>query len=416
MKSIFKFAVLMVVFIFCISIRLGAQGKDYHFDGRITRTVLENYLSRAMTLAEFLAVDPYCNDGTYPCKERDIELIKKTGAKFIGRSVYRWGKEEILNDPDFLCKAKELIDEVHEFDPDIIFQACAFEAVYPGVNRLKIPEWVFEALGLPCENRCFNYDDMLDPGGMFVRVWAHRGSVPDITRTESQLWLMFLIGTYVDIGIEAIHLGQVSLMGMNDPQFRNWADFMKKVRKYVNSKARRNYILFDAHTPTGGMIVDGVSILDFNSFPLRIKETPACFMHAQLEVGYLDSMYGRSKGCVTPSGWSCESLPYLVEFDNFGISKHPDVAADDHFIWGYDEISWFYLLDSSYKKKWLRYAYDWMKENDPNAHLQMPGARIVTRGKGLPGINCRAISPSEECPYGMDIEDTIIDIWRSERY
>ncbi len=228
MKYISKI-IIITVLISCFSGGLMGQDRDYRFDGKITRPVLENYLSRAVTLAEFLAVDPYCNDGTYPNKERDVEFIKKTGAKFIGRSIYRWGDEEVLNNPDFLNKAKELIDEVHKFDSDVIFQACAFEAVYPEVNKVKIPEWTFKALGLPVENRYFNFDDMLDPGGQFVRQWSRRGGVPDITRSESQLWLMFLIGTYIDIGVEAIHLGQVSLMGMNDPQFRHWADFVNRV-------------------------------------------------------------------------------------------------------------------------------------------------------------------------------------------
>ncbi len=45
------------------------------------------------------------------------------------------------------------------------------------------------------------------------------------------------------------------------------------------------------------------------------------------------------------SGWKCDALPYLVEFDNFGISRKPGVAdTASHFIWGYDEITWFYLL------------------------------------------------------------------------
>ncbi len=52
--------------------------------------------------------------------------------------------------------------------------------------------------------------------------------------------------------------------------------------------------------PQGGMVVDGKSILDFNSFPLRIKEIPEKPMDGVLQVGYLDAIFRRSMGCVTP--------------------------------------------------------------------------------------------------------------------
>lgn len=388
------------------------QNDPYYFDGSITRPVLENYLSRAVTMSEFLTVDPFCNDGTYPCKDKDILFIKNTGAKFIGRSIYRWGSEEVLNNPEFWKNAKNIIEKVHKNDPDVIFQAGAFEAVYKNVKTIKIPEWTFRALGMQVEERNFSYANMLNPNGKFINLWGVGGSVPDITQVETQLWFMYLIGSYINIGVEAVHLGQVSLIGMNDPQWKTWSSFMKKARNYANKKARRHFVMFDAHTPGGGMVINGISLLDFNSFPLRIKEVPEKPMECILEKGHIDALYGRSKGCKTPSGWSCESLPYLVEFDNFGISDHPGVAIiNDHYVWGYDEISWFYIQNKEYKDKWLRYAYNWLKENDQNAFLEMPGARVVTRGNGQPGIMCRAIAPSKECPYGMDIEQTIKDIW-----
>ncbi len=391
------------------------HNNTYYFDGKITRPVLEKYLNRSVTMSEFLTVDPFCIDGTYPCKDEDIRFIKNTGAKFIGRSIYRWGSEKVLNNPEFWKNAKDIIEKVHENDPDVIFQAAAFEAVFKGVNTIKIPEWTFLALGLPVEDRNFSYSGMLDRQGKYINQWGEGGSVPDITQVETQIWFLYLIGSYINIGIEAVHLGQVSLIGMNDPYLEIWSSFMKKVRTYANIKARRHFVLFDAHTPGGGMVKDSLSLLDFNSFPLRIKELPEKPMECKLEKGHLDSMYGRSKGCKTPSGWSCESLPYLVEFDNFGISDHPGIAnINNHFVWGFDEISWFYMQNKEYKVKWLRYAYNWLKENDNNAFLEMPVARVVTRGNGEPVISCRAISPSSECPYGMDIEQTIKDIWANK--
>ena len=182
----------------------GSAAEDpYRFDGAITQPVLERYLSRAVTMSEFLTVDPFCNDGTYPDKEADVELIRSTGAKFIGRAIYRWGDEPALADPAFWSGARALIDRVHAFDPDVIFQAATFEAVYRTVNEIEVPAWTFEALGLPVEKRRFDYASMLNREGIYVDLWGPGGSVPDITQVETQLWLMYLIGSYVDIGCEA---------------------------------------------------------------------------------------------------------------------------------------------------------------------------------------------------------------------
>lgn len=407
------FSLLAAAGFSCGLFSCGTQAEDpYFFDGSISRPVLDRYLSRAITLSEFLTVDPYCNDGSYPDKEADVALIRNTGAKFIGRSLYRWGGEEALCESGFWSGARALIEQVHAFAPEVIFQAATFEAVYRGVNAVPIPAWAFEALGLPVEERHFDYAQMLDPAGKYVDQWGPGGSVPDITRMETQLWFMYLIGSYVDIGIEAIHLGQVYLIGMNDPDWQVWASFLKKVRAYVNPRARRHFVLFDAHTGSRGMMVGEQSLIDFNSFPLRIREIPERPMEGCLEAGHLDAVYGKSPGCVTPSGWRCENLPYLVEFDNFGVSDHPGEAnLSDHYVWGYDEITWFYLQDSTARCRWLRYAWVWLRANDPNGHLEMPGARVVSLGDGTPPFMSRAVAPSEEIPYGMGIEGAIRELW-----
>lgn len=126
---------------------------------------------------------------------------------------------------------------------------------------------------------------------------------------------------------------------------------------------------------------------------------------------YLDAMYKKSKGCVSPSGWSCESLPYLVEFDNFGRSKPPNVATiDSHFIGGWDEISWFSLQPEEYRNKFLVYAFDWLKDTDPNGHLQMPVSRMITCPNQTLG-SYSANTRSEACPIGYSQEETIKRIW-----
>ena len=389
-----------------------SSSKSYHFDEKgISREVLDNYLERSITMACFLT--PHLPEGsrTNPYHEDDKRMLKELGAKFIGRAIYRWGGEDQLGTDEFGANARKIIQEFHAFDSDIVFQACLFEIVTRQVEKVAVPDWVFEGYDLPVEKRDFSYEKMLNEKGVFVDHWSRDSSVPDITRQESQLWFYYMAGAYMDMGCEAFHLGQVELIGMNDPERKAWAGLIGKIRELGKKKARRHWVILDAHVPHGGMLLKGKSLIDFNSFPLRIKDVPEKKMGGKLEVNYLDSIYKRSLGCETPSGWSCEHLPYLVEFDNFGRSKSPGVAnVDSHFAWGWDEISWFSLLPEEERNRWLEYAHAWLKQTDPAGHLQMPGNRIITCPNETKG-RYRANLKSDRCPIGYSQEGTIKKLW-----
>lgn len=388
--------------------------KSYQFDENgISKEVLENYLDRSITMVYFLMPDYVERSGNYPYYKDDIRMVKETGAKFIGRAIYRWGGESLLNNTEFWDKARNIVNEMHAFDPDIIFQACLFEVITEDVNNVPIPEWVFNDFDLPVEQRNFSYDAMLNDDGIMVNHWG-RSSVPDISKQETQLWFYFLAGSYINIGCEAFHIGQVELIGMNDPDKNYWASLLTKIRGYASEHARRKWVVIDAHVPKGGMLKEGVSLIDFNSFPLRVKEVPEKPFEGILEVNYSDGIYHKSKGCVTPSGWNCDHLPYLVEFDNFGRSQTPGEATlDSHFIWGWDEISWFSLQEETYRNEWLKYAYDWIKQNDPDGHLQMPGNRMITCPNETNGYY-HANTKSGACPVGYSQEETIKELWNKE--
>jgi hypothetical protein len=386
---------------------------SYHFDKNgIPRESLENYLERAITMVYFLMPGSIERNGTYPYYQDDIRMIKETGAKFIGRAIYRWGGESLLNSSEFWNDAKRLVNDMHAFDPDIVFQACLFEIITPDVNKVPIPAWVFNDFNLPIESRNFSYDAMLNEKGVMVNHWG-KSSVPDISRTETKLWFYFLAGSYINIGCEAFHIGQVELIGMNDPQKEHWAATLAKIREYASKHARRNWVIIDAHVPYGGMVKDGISLIDFNSFPLRVKEIPEKPHEGKIEVNYLDGIYTKSKACTTPSGWNCRHLPYLVEFDNFGRSQTPDEATlDSHFIWGWDEISWFSLQEEQYRNNWIKYAYKQIKQIDPDGHLQMPGNRMITCPNETNGYY-HANTRSEACPVGYSQEETIKEVWNN---
>jgi hypothetical protein len=264
------------------------------------------------------------------------------------------------------------------------------------------------------EKRNFRYADMLYPDGRRVDQWRRGQSVPDVSRPETKLWFYFLAASYIDLGIEAIHLGQTELMNGNDRDLAHYSEVLALIRAYAARHARRHMLLCDSHVPSGGLVRDGKLLMDFHSFPLRIKEVPDRPQEAVLELGFSDGIYGRSKGGTTPSGWSCEHLPYLVEIDNWGASRHPGQAKQGGiWVWGYDEITWFAHQPESDRARWLRYAWDWVRKTDPNGYLQMPGSRTL-RSPLDDKHWYYANRPSEAVPDGLGDEAAIRAIWATE--
>jgi hypothetical protein len=387
------------------------QARDYRFDGKISREVLENYLSRSISFTELLHDDltqPRNSRGVDP--RDNIRFIRNTGAKFIGRALMCWGRERELE--VLLRNAKAFAAELHRVDPEIVLQAAAFEIVTQGVETIEIPEYVLKEFSQPLTKRNFRLADIGYPVG------THRignGKIPDMHQLEARMWFYYLCTQYIDAGIEAIHFGQVSLMDRNDPKHADWLDMLGRVRAYAQRNARRHFVICDAHTPTGGIIEAGHLLFDAHSFPLRISEVPDQPLKGILQVGYTDSLFTRSKGGITPSGWSCDHLPFLAEFDNFGGRNQGQTSKGTIFIWGYDEITWFSVLPEAERNQWLHYAWKWIRETDPNAHLQMPGSRVITAARNSGGPRWYwANTRSDACPSGSNTEETIKEIWAGD--
>jgi len=385
----------------------GTSSRNYDFDGTISRDVLDNYLSRSISMEGLL-------NGRGDLED-NIRMLKTTGAKFIGRSICLWGGEAHLLDN--FERAGQEIPKVREADPQMILEACIFEIVTTQVEQVPVPGWAFEALGLPVEKRNFRYADMLYPDGKRKDQWGKGASVPDVSQPETKLWFYFLAKSYIDLGFEAIHFGQVEIMNGNDPDLLHWSQVFALVRSYASDHARRHLVLLDAHVPGGGLVRGGHLLLDFHAFPLRIMEVPDRQGEAVLKLGFSDGLYNRSKGGITPSGWSCEHLPYLVEFDNYGVSAAPGQPGQGHggfdWIWGYDEITWFAHQSKQYRSDWLHYAWNWVQQADSNGHLQMPGSRTMTS----PLDHMRwyhANRPGPAVPDGLDDEAAIGAIWAAD--
>ena len=379
--------------------------RNYNFNQTISRGVLGNYLSRAICMEGLLNGRGDLDD--------NLRMLSDVGAKYIARSICLWGGEAKLLDN--FARAKQQAPQALAADKDRVLEACIFEIVTTEVEQVPIPDWAFVALGMPVEKRNFRYDAILYPPDQRKRSWGRNAGVPDVSQPETQLWFYFLAVSYIDFGFEGIHWGQVEIMNLNDPHLDHYARIFGLVRDYARQHARRGMVLCNAHVPSGGLVREGQLLLDFHAFPLRIKEVPNHPQEAVLEVGYLDSIFLRSKGGRAYSGWECAHLPYLVELDNYGSSRHPGEAGQGaDWVWGYDEISWFANQSKEYRSQWLRYAWDWVKKTDPDGYLEMPGSRTETSP-----IDHRrwysANRPSPAVPDGLDDEDAIRDLWKSDR-
>jgi hypothetical protein len=384
--------------------RSASKPRDYHFDGAMSREVLENYLSRSISMEGLLNGRGDLDD--------NIRMLKETGAKFIGRSLCLWGREADLMRN--LERARQQIPKLHAADPEMILQACIFEIVTTQANQVPVPEWAFVALGEPVEKRNFRYADMLYVDGKRLNQWGRNASVPDVSRPETRLWFYFLAASYIEAGIEAIHFGQTELMNGNDRNLEHYSQLLALIRAYAKQHARRHMLVCDSHVPSGGLVRDGQLLMDFHSFPLRIMEVPDRPQEAILKVGFSDGIYNRSKGGMTYSGWKCDHLPYLVEIDNWGASRQPGKPKQGGiWVWGFDEITWFAHQSREYRKDWLRYAWDWVRRTDSNGYLQMPGSRTIRSpldGKRWYYAN----RPGPVVPDGLGDEDAIRAIWADD--
>ena len=383
---------------------LPAFAREYRFDGNISEPVLRSYLSRSMTTLDLLTGHGDVDD--------NIRMLKDCGVKFAGRTIYLWGQEADL--PRKLGLAKKNAAKVHDADPEIILQACVFEIVSQDVGNLPVPDWAFVALGQPVEKRNFRYEAMLYASKKDRDQWGQGASVPDVSLNETKLWFYYLAASYIDAGCEAIHFGQAEIMNHNDRGLDHWAQVLVLVRSYAAKHARRHLVLCDAHVPSGGLVRQGKLLLDFHAFPLRIAEVAQRPQEGELRVGFIDSIYGRSKGGITPSGWRCEHLPYLVELDNWGVSSKPGQAGTGGcWVWGYDEITWFAQQPEAYRNEWLRYAWRWVREHDKEGYLEMPGSRCLAGAANGKQWYC-ANRASAATPDGFGQEETIRAIWAKD--
>ncbi len=381
-----------------------------HFDGAISLPTLCAYLARAVTYNNALGTD---------CPDDDLRMLHAIGARFLGRAAYVW--ETLPDDEPHFQQAAAFTRRVHDLDPDVICQAGVFEAVYPPIDAIPVPAWVFEEFGEPVAHRTFRYEDMFGPDFAAVLHWGEFGAgcqVPDLTYPETERWLYYRARRYIDAGYEAIHLGQPHLYAAKDRGYRIFARLVERIRRYARAHGRRHLVLLDAHTH--GIAVGGRLLFDFHSRPISARpwrdHPTRIILH----------MKGESMGGVAPSGWSCHHLPYLIELDNWGGVSLDPAQWDDldqraaAGRWGWDDIAWFAHQAPADRDHFLMYAQRWLRLQDPVAFFQMPARRLLgqapVEARNAAGAvetvwHYHANHPSPACPHGFGQEGAIRRAW-----
>jgi hypothetical protein len=157
-------------------------------------------------------------------------------------------------------------------------------------------------------------------------------------------------------------------------------------------------------------------LFDFHSGPIGLNEFGNCIngnLPAIIDPNAVGTFYKQSKGGKNPQGWTTIANPYLVEFDNFGISNSIGCVASSPnqstFTYGFDDISWFANNNENDRNNFLKYAYYKVRCIDNNCRLAMPGRRNINLQIGLP----ESLYRCNTSIYNQ--EKTIKDIW-SESY
>ncbi|MBR4749208.1 MAG: hypothetical protein IK083_06535 [Abditibacteriota bacterium] len=435
----------------------------FDFDkGRMGKETLRAYAGRAVSCLPLLQTE----DEVF---REDLRMLTNIGAKYIGRAAtYSWsGNMSLAAIEAHYKQVAERAKICHEADPQMLLQAGVFEIIYRDTaNNTPIPAYVFEAFGKKPEDRHFDYDSMIKtygPDAADRRPWGNDASaVPDIRKTETQMYFYWQITRYIDAGIEAFHLGQAEKMaGYDSRNYKYWDKVTALARKYAKQHARRGLALFDCHTAitSGGMKIGDRHICDLigagivpdeteykdGAYMCRICDYRDCWLQ----------WIGRSDGGLHPLGFRVEDNFTILEFDNYGGNGKPFAPTFQAFYnWGFDDITWFALQPSWYRDQFLMECDIYLKNHNLDSEgrqqyfLQAPCRRLVTekttltytvkdparkaevtRLAELERASCRwegdtvtitgshdyrCNTPSDRCPNGFGQEEVIKRIFAGE--
>lgn len=423
---------ILILLLVCAGTQLPAFSQSVTSNADLT-----HYLSRSVT-------DSRLRDFQPPERQQEYDFLQRIDAKFIGRAVGLWGGEDAVNNSWWwpsvtnMCSDLKATYIAHNQGPPIL-QATIFEIITPKVNNVEIPQYVLDEYypaTAPNAPRNFIQTAMRFDKGFRHHEFGTNNAVPDMSKTETQMYFYFMATKYIDAGINAIHFGQVKLMDDNDPGYFAWWDMLSRVRAYA--AAQGTFVLCDAHThgayysPFARAYADilvsfwnldiyldlsfgkGIDLndaitysdnsslqllFDFHSSPTRPDEIGTAPYNGdhRCKINAAFGIYNKSKGGISPFLGYYTELPYLAEIDNYGgIAGSPGVSNPAEWdVWGWDEITWYYLQSNSYLNYWIPYAYCAIQKIDAHGFFQVPVKRGACTTGAWPCQTYRA-NPNQE--------------------
>lgn len=350
--------------------------KKFEFNGTMNLEILNNYLSRAVNYSiNFSDIKQF---------EEDIRFLTNVGAKYVQRAGGEW--IPTLEREAVYPTVEKMFKIAHEKDPDIIFEAAVFECITEEISEIPVPAWVFEAFGLPVEERRFNAKACYFPDGWGKDAHGATMHAPDVTQVETQMFFYYKACKYINLGYEALHMGQTLMTGKNDTDFKCWTKLITLIREYAKKNSRRGYVIINSHDH--GLLKNcdnGNYLVDFIMAPMRAhaakdekdhlpsEENP---QRCIIEKGYWgDSPYQAGYSGTTPYGEYTDKYPYMVEFDNYGNNKPGNPGEAASYVWGLDENSWYSNQPQWYRKEFTHYLLDTIDSFEENGHLSLLGHR-----------------------------------------
>ncbi len=341
----------------------------------------------------------------------NLDLIAELQPALIGRAALVWGWEPLMLRS--LTTLSRRVEQIHAVAPDAVIQGAIFEFVTRDVEQVAVPEHVLVAFGEAPAARNYDYDAMLPadaPPSQHAGWDPARGATPDITRLETRLWFYHLATLYLDAGLEAIHLGSIGRTATHDRDLAHTADLIARIRAHAASHARRGWVLLDAHTH--GLVRHGRLLLDFHSWPLRPREVgEAAAQDVVLEAGFLDAIYGRSRGGVTPSGRYVRHQRYLVEIDNGYAGATAGGCELPECVWGSDEITWFASQPAARRDALLRRFWRRVPQLDPAGRFQPPAVRPLQAMLAARGCERYVALDPGDSPCGRGQVGVLRELW-----
>lgn len=413
-------------------LRASAAGSpaDYQFSGPIPETVLHKYLARTLSMRGFWQWKQFTSGDALAQYNDNLRMIRNLSPKqvtFVGDLW--WDLSTTSYDVERVLQwTAAIAADLHAIDPQIIVGGTCFETIGPAAGQVPIPSWVFDEMDEPRETRNFRWDRMKFPDN---RVSDGNPATPaiDVTQLESRLWYYYWARRYIDAGCEHFDMGELSTISQSDRSgYSHCFALVARIRAYAARNARRKWILISAQTGpmdsngnaswTGTYGVadkDGKLLLDYLYGTTRARENPSSPQDCVL-ARYADTIFGRTRGGIAPSGWPCERTPYTLNLDP-GVSPKPGTPVGWPYQWGCSEPGWFANQSVAYRADWLRYANAWLAVTDPYGFLAMSGQ--VTLGASMPGIDWyHANSTWYKGPVsglqwfkGFDDENVIKEIW-----